>query len=117
MTHFLKLACVPLAALAVATLTSVALGRQASVATMTNTGIFPSQFCTSTGNITIVQSIQADANGQAAIGATFLSGQSGQGTYRLGNGNAVVGKGCYSHTLVSTTVMGNALARSTVWYE
>jgi hypothetical protein len=107
------------ALLAVGTLgAAVALARPSSVVVMTNSGISASSFCTSTGRVTVVHGVQHDANGQVSFGAAYLSGVSGTtATYRLGPGNAVVTRGCYAHTIVSTTVVGNASARSTLWYD
>jgi hypothetical protein len=101
---------------AAATLTTItALARQSSVVVMTNSGISASSFCTTTGQVMVVQGVQQDANGQVSFGATYLWGNAG--TYSLGPGNHVVAKGCYSHSIVSTTVVGNATAKSTVWYD
>lgn len=105
-----------LALLAAATLgAAVASARSASVVVMTNSGISTASFCTSTGRVTVVHGAQQDAYGQVSFGATYLSGTAG--TYQLGPGNALVAAGCYAHTIVSTTVMGNASAKSTVWYD
>jgi hypothetical protein len=88
--------------------------RVASVAGVRNNGAVTSQFCTSNGQITVVHSGWNDANGSYAIGGTLLTGQS---TYHLGNGNASIQAGCYQHTMFNTSVMGNAWAKSTVWYD
>jgi len=109
----IAIAAVLVAATILTTLTAFA--RQASVVIMTNSGVFASSFCTSTGQVTIVHGVQQDANGQVSFGATYLWGSAG--TYSLGPGNHVVAKGCYSHSVVSTTVLGNATAKSTVWYD
>lgn len=97
---------------------AVALARPSSVVVMTNSGISASTFCTLTGRVTVVHRAQHDAGGQVSFGATYLSGISGTtATYRLGPGNAIVAKGCYAHTVVSTTVVGNASAKSTLWFD
>jgi hypothetical protein len=94
---------------------SIAWARRASAVVMTNAGITPpSTFCTSTGNITVVHRGTQDANGHYAFGSTLLTGPA---TYRLGPGNARVAKGCYTHTIANTTVVGSARVQSTVWYD
>jgi hypothetical protein len=106
------------AVLAAAFSTVVAFARPSSVVVMTNSGISASSFCTSTGKVTVVQAVTQDANSQVSFGATYLTGISGtSNTYSFGNGNHDVAKGCYSHSIVSTTVMGNGTAKSTVWYD
>jgi hypothetical protein len=88
--------------------------RVASVAGVRNNGAVTSQFCTKNGQITVVHSGWNDANGSYAIGGTLLTGQT---TYRLANGNASIQAGCYQHTMFNTSVVGNAWAKSTVWYD
>jgi len=88
---------------------------QSSVATITNAGTQPSSFCTKDGHISVDHGGWHDpASGSYAIGFTLLQGPS---TYHLQPGPTVIAKGCYSHTLGDTTVIGNAGAQSTVWYN
>src|SRR5262249_10595494 len=91
--------------------------RYASVATMTNSGINSSSFCTNNGQILVVlQCRGAGSNGNCSLGQTYISG--GPGTFRLPPGNAHVPQGCYStHGFANTTVAGTAAAVSTIWYD
>lgn len=75
-----------------------------------------SSFCTDDGWISIVMSCEADhAHGSCAIGDTLLTGPTG--TFHFGPGVRTIPKGCYEHSLANTTVVGNAVAYSTVWYH
>lgn len=88
--------------------------REASVAVVRNNGMSESSFCTSNGRVFVVHGGWNDANGSYAIGHTLLVGPA---TYRLGPGNASIATGCYTHKLANTSVVGNAWAKSTVWYD
>jgi hypothetical protein len=88
--------------------------RKGSTVVMTNASMTSSSFCTDTGNITVVHNVTHDAHGQVSFGVTALSGPT---TYRFGPGNHAIAKGCYSHSIANTTVVGNAQAKSTIWYD
>jgi hypothetical protein len=68
-------------------------------------------FCTSDGQISVEHDGSQDPSG---IGYTLLTGAT---TYKLKLGPAMVEKGCYTHTLSDTTVVGKAEATSIVLYN
>jgi hypothetical protein len=88
--------------------------RVPSVVVVRNNGMAESSFCTTNGQVFVVHSGWNDANGSYAIGHTLLVGPA---TYRLGPGNASLAQGCYAHKMANTSVVGNAWAKSTVWYD
>jgi hypothetical protein len=68
-------------------------------------------FCTSDGQISVEHDGSQDPSG---IGYTLLTGPT---TYKLKPGPATIEKGCYTHTLSDTTVVGRAEATSIVLYH
>ncbi|HEY9519797.1 MAG TPA: hypothetical protein VIQ98_11055 [Gemmatimonadales bacterium] len=98
----------------VATEAEVAAPRLASVAIVAPGLVQNSSFCTANGLILVVHSGFRDANGDYSIGNTLITGTN---TFRLGPGNAVVAKACYTHKLENTTAYGSAWAKSTIWYD
>jgi hypothetical protein len=114
-SNWKHLAVIPLVGLAVTLAGHASAGhRHRSDVLVTSSGGNTDTFCTG-GYITVVHTARADAYGSYSVGFTVLQGP--QGTFRIGQGDRVIPRGCYSHWLGDTTAVGHASVQSTVWYD